>query len=268
MSSSVFEREICEIDKNTYFFINFVVFVGRASGNLKIDKNTYFCRFQRSPFQKRNCSYKKLDFRTPSRALYEMATFGRRPGQHPQTPPLPCGCRIRLGVGTRGVCAWVAKPERQFYRGPCTFCEGASRKFQGMRAARAYHMRTTCRPRVDRVHTTCIPRAYPVHTAYIQHAHHVHTTCIPRGKHVYTTCKPRAYHVHTTSVPRSYHAHTTCIPRVYCMHTKHIPRAYRRSYTLHTRYTPHAHPMHTPCTPHAHHMHTTRAPHAHHMPTT
>ena len=56
-----------------------------------------------------------------------------------------------FGGGTRGVCAWVATPERQFDRGPCTFCEGASRKFQGMCAARAYHMRTTCRPRADHV---------------------------------------------------------------------------------------------------------------------
>ena len=142
-------------------FIDVVVFVGRVSGNIKIDKNMYFCRFQRSPFQKLNCSYKNFNVQKPSRALYEMATFGRRPGQHPQTPPLPSGRRIRLGVGTRGVCAWVAKPERQFYRGPCTFCEGASRNFEGMCAARAYHMRTTCRPRVDRVHTTCMPRAYP-----------------------------------------------------------------------------------------------------------
>merc|ERR1712079_654904 len=73
--------------------------------------HTYFCRFQRSPFQKRNCSYKNFNFQKPSRALYEMATFGRRPGQHPQTPSLPWGCRIRLGVGTCGVhvvCMWCA----------------------------------------------------------------------------------------------------------------------------------------------------------------
>ena len=167
-------------------FIDFVVFVGRASGNIKIDKNTYFCRFQRSPFQKRNCSYKNFDFQTPSRALYEMATFGRRPGQHPQTPPLPSGCRIRLG----GRDTWCL----------CLGC----------------YTRTAVLPRPVHVLRRCVE----------EFSRYVRSACIPHAYHVQTTCRPRAYHVHTTCISRAYRIHTTCTPRAYHMHTTWKARVY------------------------------------------
>ena len=61
MSSSVFEREICEIDKNTYF-VDVVVFVGRASGNIKIDKKHVFLSISKISLSKTELLIQKFRF--------------------------------------------------------------------------------------------------------------------------------------------------------------------------------------------------------------
>ena len=241
-------------------FIDFSVFIGSASGNIKIDKNTYFCRFQRSPVQKRNCSYKHLNFHKHTRALCEMVTFGRRPGQHPQTPSLRSGCRIRWGVG-----AFSALLGLQTHSG--NFTEARARiqqrscanvRLDGVKVC-AQRMHITCKPRAYHVHTACTPRAYPMHTTYIPHAHHVHTTCIPRGNHVYTTCISRTYHVHATCIPRAHRVHTASTPRACHVRTAFIPHAYHVHTDVLAPYIYGTYTRHTHRIPHVHHMHTAPA---------
>ena len=191
----------------------------------------------------------KLQFSKPTRAHFcEMATCGRRQGQHLQTPSFRSGCRIRWGSGHLVPCLGA-------YTKPAFFTEARAHIEQGTCEKVRIDVSKVC---AHRAHITCMPRAYRVHAACRPRAYHMHIPCIPCAYHMCTKCIPHAYHVDTTCIPehttcvlRAYHVHTTCMPRACRVHTTRISRAYH----AHTPYMHGVYTIHTNRIPHAHHMH-------------
>ena len=133
---------------------DFVVSVGRASGNSKINKNTYFCRFQRSPFQKRNCPYKNFNFQNlrdpPPHARWSISDVDRD--------------------GVHVVCMWYAVGVYRVHtvyvkcmRVVCTWYAF------GMHAARTWHARgvdVVCTQCTRGMHVACTRYARDIHVVY------------------------------------------------------------------------------------------------------
>ena len=215
---------------------------------LKSIKIRIFDDFKVLHFKNGTAHTKIAIFKTYTGPFCEMATCGRRQGQHLQTPSFRSGCRIRWGSGHLVPCFGG-------YTNPALFTEARAHIEQGTCEKVRLDVSKVC---AHRVHIACIPRAYRAHAACRPRAYHMHIPCIPCAYHMCTKCIPHAYHVDTTCIPehttcvlRAYHVHTTCMPRACRVHTKRISRAYH----AHTPYMHGVYTIHTNRIPHAHHMH-------------
>ena len=221
---------------------------------LKSIKIRIFDDFKVLHFKNGTAHTKIAIFKTYTGPFCEMATCGRRQGQHLQTPSFRSGCRIRWGSGHLVPCLGAyTKPAFFFTEARAHIEQGTCEKVRiDVSKVCAHRAHITCMPRAYRVHAACRPRAYHMHIPCIPCAYHMCTKCIPHAYHVDTTWIPRvyqniprAYCVHTTSTPRACHVRAACIPNAYHVHTTRI----HLTCTVCTRYTPTAYHMHTTCTP-------------------
>ena len=185
MSSSVFEREICEIDKNTYFY-RFCCFRWQGQWKHQNRQKYVFLSISKISLSKTELLIQKFRFSN---------TFAG---------PLRDG-HFWTSAGTTSPNATVAMRLSHSFGGRDTWC-----------LCLGCYTRTAVLPRPVHVLRRCVEEfSRYVRGACIPHAYHVQTTCRPRAYHVHTTCISRAYRIHTTCTPRAYHMHTTWKARVY-----------------------------------------------------
>ena len=155
----------------------------------------FFCRFQSSPFQKRNCPYKNFNFqnlRDPPPC--EVVNCGRRPGRRACGVHVVCGwcvscthraCKV-YARGMHVICVWYARGTHV----ACTWCG------RGMHAIRTWYVLVyTWYPRG--IHVVCMWYALGTHVVCTRYARDMHVVCTwsARGMHAVCTwhaCNMRA----------------------------------------------------------------------------
>ena len=214
---------------NIRIFVDFNVSTGPANENNKIDENTYFCRFHRSPFQKRNCSYKNFNFQKPARALCEMVTCGRRPGRCARgvhAVCMRCACGVHVvcmgcAWGVHGVCIVYVRCMNVCMHVVCVWyacnthvvCTWCGRGLNAVRTWYARGMRVVYTWYTRAFHVVCMWYARGVHVVCMRYARDMHVVCTwyARGLHVVCTWYACGMHALHTYLENSLtHLRKTC----------------------------------------------------------